>query len=117
MKLGWAFFVLAVIVLGGYSLDRGLYIGSQIEEDTTAEDAKARDRIQQQAQEALERDRAAHANDPSWRPNVDDVFPDLPRRSYKKFCRYLFPSGAHWTSGGRFYEGNVEPPCRLFEQR
>jgi hypothetical protein len=112
MKLGWAFFALAVFALVGYSLDRGIYIGSR-----TLEDTRERDRVEKHAQEKLERDRAEHANDPSWLPTVKEAFPDLPKRSFVKYCHYLYPSGVHSSLAGGFSEDDYEPPCRLFERR
>ncbi len=112
MKLGWAFFALAVVALGGYSLDRGVYIGSR-----TLEDTSEIDRVWKHAQDELERDRAEHANDPSWLPTVDEVLPKLPKRSFVKYCHYLYPSGVHSSFTGEFSEGNYEPPCGLFERR
>jgi hypothetical protein len=112
MKPSWAFFALAIAALGAYSLDRGFYVGSRIYVDE-----RERDRIIHHANEKLERERAEHAGDSTWLPTAEDVFPDLPSPSFRKFCLYLFVSGVHQSFGGSYSEGDIEPPCRLFDRK
>jgi hypothetical protein len=81
-------------------------------------DSRERDRVLQHAWDEVERKRAEHAErgDSSWLPTAEEAFPIPPKRSFTKFCLFLFPTGIHPSFGGSYYEGDIEPPCRLFER-
>jgi hypothetical protein len=96
----------SALALGGYSLDRGIYIGSHVFVDN-----RDRDRVLKRAKEELERKRAEHVE-----TTAEEEFSDLPKRSFVKVCSYLFASGVHPSFGGSYSEGDDKPPCRLFER-
>lgn len=114
MRPAWAFFALALAILVGYSLDRGIYVDSRI-----LNNDKETARVAQRIQDDFERERDEHVKrgDLTWLPPAEQLFGPRPNRFFQKFCGYLFPTGIHWSFVGSYSEGDIEPPCRLFERR